>query len=119
MNGILLPAYVNGINALKDKSVKITFVTQELTPSLAGSLFSLQGKLACVYISEKESIPQREIDQVDKLDPDLPGKTQSQRLRNVLYKLFEQDSEGFQNFDMYYKAKTDKIIEHLKTKIEP
>lgn len=117
MNGLLIPAYVTRINSLKDKSVNITLLTQELSPSKAGEIFRLQGSLVVVYLSEKE-ISQKEIDQVDKLDPDLGGKTQSQRLRNVLYKLFEQNSEGFQNFDIYYKSKTDKIIEHLKTKIE-
>ncbi len=67
----------------------------------------------------ERDIDQKEIDQVDKLDPDLPGgKTQSQRIRNVLYKLYEQAPEGFTSFDGYYRAKTEIIIEHFKTKIQ-
>lgn len=73
--------------------------------------------LAVTYISPKD-VNQKEIDQVDKLDPELEGKTQSQRIRNVLYLLFEQNNEGFKTFDTYYKSKTELYIEHLKAKIK-
>jgi hypothetical protein len=117
MNGIILPAYIENITTRKDKTVKVTIGTQELSQGKAGELFTLLNNLAVVYISTKE-ISQKEIDQVDKLDPEFEGKTQSQRIRNVLYKLFQQDSEGFKDFDQYYKSKTDRYIEHLKAKIK-
>lgn len=117
MKGILLPAMVEGVASRRDKTVKITIGTQELSPSSAGELFHLNGKICAVYISEK-AIDQNEIDQVDKLDPEFSGKTQSQRIRNVLYKLFEQDKEGFKDFESFYRSKTELYIEHLKTKIK-
>lgn len=117
MNGLILSTYVENISTRKDKSVKITLGTQELSPGKAGELFTLLNQLAVAYISPK-SISQGEIDQVDKLDPDIEGKTQSQRIRNVLYILFTQESEGFKDFDSYYKNKTEKFIEHLKGKIK-
>ena len=55
---------------------------------------------------------------MDQLDPEMEGKTQGQRIRNVLYILFTQDNEGFTDFDSYYKNKTEKYINHLKTKIK-
>lgn len=73
--------------------------------------------MAICYISEK-TIDQNEIDKIDKLDPEFSGKTQSQRIRGVLYKLFEQNNEGFKDFEVYYRAKTELYIEHLKTKIQ-
>lgn len=117
MNGLLIPVYVENITTRKDKSVKITLGTQELSPATAGQIFHLMDKLCISYISPK-SIAQNEIDQVDQLDPEFEGKTQSQRIRSVLYKLFQQDNEGFKTFDDYYKSKTEKYIEHLKSKIE-
>jgi len=116
MKGILLPIYVESIATRKDKSVKLVFATQELSPELAGQLFALNGKIAVGYISEK-TIDQKEMDQVDKLDPEFSGKSQSQRIRAVLFKLFEQANEGFKDFETYYRAKTELYIEHLKTKI--
>lgn len=118
MNGLLLPTYVENISTRKDKTVKITLGTQELSPSKAGELFQLLNTLAITYISPKQ-MSQVELDQVDKIDPEFEGKTQSQRIRNVLYKLFEQDNEGFKDFDSYYKSKTERYIEHLKSKIQP
>lgn len=118
MNGILLSAIIENVSTRKDRTVKMTIGTQELSPNKAGEVFGLHGKLAVVYISAKE-IPQREIDQVDKIDPELAGKSQSQRLRNVLFVLFEQSHEGFKDFQSYYISKTERIIEDLKNQILP
>lgn len=118
MNGILLSATVENITTRKDHTVKIVLGTQELSPGKAGDVFNLMNKLAAIYISPKEVLTQSEIDQVDRLDPEFGGKTQSQRIRNVLFLLFQKDSEGFKDFDQYYHSKTEKYIEHLKAKID-
>ncbi len=118
MKGLLLPVIVEGIRTRKDKTLAVTIGTQEMGPGQAGELIGLSGMLCAVYISPKESIDQKEIDQVDKLDPELGGKTQSQRIRNVLFKLFEQSPEGFTEFDTFYKSKTEAMIEHFKKKLQ-
>lgn len=118
MKGILLSTYVENISTRKDKSIKITLGTQEVSPSKAGELFSLLNHLATTYICPYE-IDQKELAQVDKIDPELGGKTQSQRLRNVLFVMFEQNHDGFKEFDSFYKATMDKIIEHYKSKLIP
>lgn len=116
MNGLLISTQVENITTRKDKTVKITLGTDELSPSKAGELFTLLNQVTATYICPK-TISQNEIDQVDKLDPEFEGKTQSQRIRAVLFKLFQQEPEGFKDFDMYYRNKTEKYIEHLKTKL--
>lgn len=117
MKGLLIPCYVSSIRSLKDRSVTISLTTQEISPANAGEVFRLLNQLVSAYIKETE-INQSEIDQVDKLNPDLGGKTQSQRIRNVLFKLFEQNNEGHKSFDAYYNHHTEVIINHLKNKIE-
>lgn len=116
MKGIMLPAYIENITSRKDKTVKITIGTQEISQGNAGEVFSLLNTLAVVYISPKE-ISQKEIDQVDKINPELEGKSQGQRIRGVLFILFTQNNEGHKDFEAYYKAKTEMYIEHLKGKI--
>jgi hypothetical protein len=118
MTGTLLATYVENITTRKDNTVKITLGTQELSPGKASELFSMMNRLTMTYISPKDSIDQKEMDQVDKVDPELGGKTQSQRIRNVLYKLYEQGNEGFKDFETYYKSKTNAYIDHLKAKIQ-
>lgn len=113
-----LAVIVEGVRTRKDRTLAVTLGTQEVSPNQAGQLVEMTGKLCAVYITEKEIIPQEVIDQVDEADIDLPGKSQSQRLRSVLYVLFTQDTEGHTDFDQYYHAKTEKIINHLKSKIK-
>jgi len=115
MNGTLLSCLIGGIRSLKDGSVSVNLETQELTPAKAAELFALRNQLAIVYISNKE-IDKSEIEKVDKLKPELGGKTQGQRIRNTLFMLHNENPEGFADFDSYYKHKTDLYIEHLKTK---
>lgn len=116
MKGILISAIIEGVSTRKDNTIRVVFGTQEMTPNKAGELIGLSNKLSAIYISAQE-ISQTEIDQVDSVDPDLPGKTQSQRLRGVLFLLYEQTNDGFTTFDAYYKHHTEKVIEHFKQKI--
>jgi len=113
-----LAVIMEGVRTRKDRTLAVTLGTQELSPNQAAELIGMNGKVCAIYITEKESVPQEVIDQVDEADIDLPGKSQSQRLRNVLYVLFSQDTEGHTTFDEYYHAKTEKIINHLKSKIK-
>ena len=45
------------------------------------------------------------------------GKPPSQRLRAVLYRLWEQTPEGYKVFNDFYIAKMEKLIEHFKEKL--
>lgn len=118
MEGLLLSTYVENITTRKDKSVKITLGTQELSPEHAGQLFQFMNALSATYLCKK-GIDQKEIDQVDQLKPEIQGKSQSQRIRSVLFLLFKQSPEGFKDFDSFYQSKTEKYIEHLKAKLQP
>jgi len=45
-------------------------------------------------------------------------KTPSERLRGTFYKIFQQDSEGFEEFEDYYTSKMEKLINHYKKLID-
>lgn len=114
----IIPATIENISTRKDKTVKVTIGTQELSPTAAAMLLSLQNKLAFVAIQEAEFQPE-EIKQLAEANADLDtvGKSSSERLRGVLYKLFVQSNEGFHTFDAYYRSKMEKIIDHFKSHI--
>lgn len=118
MNGIILPAILGSIRSLQDGSLKLCFDSQELSPANVGEIFSHRGKLVALYISPKETIPQREIDQIDSVDVDMPGKTKSQRVRNVLYRIWELQPEGHKTFEGYYAQKMEEHINNLKTVLD-
>ncbi len=116
--GILLAAEVEGVRTRKDRTLGITLGTAELSAEQAGQIFGIQHRETVVYICVK-GISEDEMSKVDAIDGEFKTKSQSQRIRNVLFKLWEQSPEDFKTFDQYYHFKTEKIIEHLKSKIEP
>lgn len=119
MNGILLSAIIENIATRADGTVKVVLGCQEMSAARAGELMTYNRRLSAVYVSSKDSISQKEIDQVDAVDPVMPAKTPSQRMRNVLYRLWEQSPEGFKDFDGFYKYKMESYIEQIKTNLNP
>lgn len=116
MKGILLAAQIEGISTRKDRTIKIIIGTQELSPSKGGELLSLSDKIVSIYINEA-TIDQKELEQVDAIDPEFTGKTQSQRLRNVLFLNWQNESKGYKDFNAYYQSETENIINHFKLKL--
>ncbi len=47
-----------------------------------------------------------------------PKESPSKKLRNVFYKLYIQDNEGYEVFDRYYESKLFKLITHYKNLIK-
>lgn len=118
MKGILIAATVEGIRSRKDKTVALTVGTQELTPERAGEIFNLNGKLITAYFSSKE-IGTEDQEVIDSIEPELPGKSPSQRLRSVLYIMWKQDNQGFTDKNLHYLHHMEKVIEHYKSKLKP
>lgn len=117
MNGLLLACQIEGVSTRKDRTVSVKLGTQEMSPANAGQLLGMANQLVAVYLSPKETISQREVDQVDAVNPEFPGKSQSQRLRNVLFVLWQSNSEGYKDFDAFYRHSTELIIDNIKSKL--
>ncbi len=114
---IVIPTIIEGIATRKDKSVKIVISTQEIDPKTAAHIFSLSGNYAYVAIKQ-EQFTQWEVDDIAKLKADIENiKSPSQRLRAILYRNFEQNNMGYNDFTSYYIAQMDKICEHYKSKL--
>jgi hypothetical protein len=118
MTGTLISAQIGSIRSLVDGSVSLTLVTPELSAGKAGELFDLRNKIAYCYISAKQ-IEANEKKIVDGLDPELTQKTPGQRLRGVLYRLWEQDNEGHKDSESFYRAKMELIINTYKANLNP
>lgn len=116
MKGTLIPITVEGIKTRRDKTVSLNLGTQELTPEKAGELFMLNGKFGFAYISAVE--PESEdLEIIDTLEPDMPHKSPSQRLRGVLYRMWEKNPEGYTDSNLHYLKYMEDIISKYKLKI--
>jgi hypothetical protein len=117
-DGMLLAAIVENVSTRRDGTIKLTLGSQEISQGKAGELFTMQNKIVALYISPKDSIPQKVMDMVDQADVDVPGKTKSQRQRAVLYRIWENQKDGHKTFESYYAFKMEEHITALKSVLE-
>ena len=101
-----------------DKSLKITFVTNEPTPEQVLGIASSMGQFGyCAF--KVDPFKKEEQLALENLEADYEdtGKTPGQRLRGVLYVNYTYNNEGFDTFTRFYDHHLEKIIEHYKKKL--
>lgn len=116
---ITLAGILEGVQTRKDKTLKLTFGSQELPPNEAGKIMAMANSF-CFVSFKPESFTETEKEMMAQIKADMltnNAKTPSQRLRSVIYILFTHNNEGFNNFDSFYTHKMEQIISHLKTKL--
>ena len=115
---ILVPAQLESVGTRKDKTLKLTFGTNELTPARAAELFGTANQFGYLAFKD-ESFRREELDAVESLKSELEDtlKKPSQRLRNTMFRVYEVDSEGFTTFAKYYDSKMEQLITHFKNKL--
>ena len=116
MNKLITPAILNSYRPKKDKSVSITFETQEYTAQQIGELHGLVGSYGALVFKPEDQLTSAEIKEIDELDLEVGGKTKAQRLRNVLYKVWET-TESEVEFKDFYAEKMEGLIDKLKEDI--
>ena len=69
---------------------------------------------------KKDQFKKKEQAVIDSLQSefDFSDKPPSQRLRAVLYRMWEQDNEGFKDSNLHYIYHMNKVIEHFKSKLD-
>ena len=113
----LFAATLENYNPRADRSMKVVFSTSEATPQDAAFLQESLHKFFYLALSE-QPFSDAELIEIEALKADYTdtGKTHSQRLRAVLYRLWEQD-KTYPEFHDFYIVKMEKIIEHFKQKL--
>jgi len=110
-----VPSEISRVQTMSDGGLRLYVDTQELNPGDKGLIMGLHKKIGWFLFSETE------IDKEETLDlPDVKiekgQKSDSQRLRAVLYLLWEKQGKvGV--FDDYYKRYMNRAIEVLKEKL--
>lgn len=113
---VIVPGIVSGISSLKDGSVKTTVHLQEVSPETVGNLYSLNNQHVKIYMTT-ENITQEAKQAVDEVEIEHESKSPSKRMRDVLFRLWEQDKQGYEDFELWYRWKMNQMVEHLKAKL--
>jgi hypothetical protein len=116
---LIINTILENLTSRKDRTWKLTFGSNELSPDQVKELSKALDKF--IFLAMKvDEFKSAETEILNELETGLEDntKSQSQRIKAVLYLLWKQNKEGYEMFDAYYKFKTEKYIEHLKAKIE-
>lgn len=111
---VSLYGILDSISTMKDRTLKVVFRTNELSPMDAGILQSLvheEGHVlfADVQLEEKD-IPEGKPEFKTEKSP-------SQRLRNVIFVYWTQQGKPG-DFETFRKQKMDQVIDFVKSKLE-
>jgi hypothetical protein len=109
------PAVIAKVATMSDRTVRLNVDMPELPPDEMAILFNLYGKQGWFVFADREMT---EEDLPTTQPPNLAsGKTQSQLLRAVLYKIWELKPQGFDDFNNYYQFVMGELIGRYKAKL--
>jgi hypothetical protein len=112
MKSIQVNTIITGIRSKVDGSLGLSMVTPELTPEEKAEFMRLQGTNLITVLTplDMKDAPKY------KVDKELEQKTPSNRLRSVLYVLYEQDGARGE-FDEFYKSHMEGFIDSVKEQL--
>ena len=116
---IIVPSMLETITTLKDGTIKLVFETNELRPSDVGVLFSMRKSLGYLafkaetfYEDEANLIMSLKADDFDN------EKSDSKRMRNIFFRLWQENNRGYDDFNLYYKYRMNGLCEMIKGEFE-
>lgn len=113
---VLLPAILSGVASRKDKSYTLKFETRELRGQDAAMLLGYLQSEGYLLFSPNDDITEADVPD-EKADSMTGQKTQAQRLRGVIYRLWEQKGKKG-NSEEFYRSIMESLIDQLKEKLE-
>ena len=101
---------------MSDKGIRVQVDTQELDPKDAGDVMLLKGKMGW-FIFADQPIQEEDVKDLPEVKVEKGEKTPSQRLRGVLFLLWNQTKSTL-TFDQFYRDYLNKVIEKLKEQLD-
>ena len=108
---LLISAILESYRSLKDRTLKVSFETNEPTPDQLNEIGKANQKFGFLafLIGEKEGEIQKIMESLPKQDIEF-GKTKGQRLRGVIFRRWQENNKGYEIFDDYYNSIMESII---------
>lgn len=113
-----IPCTAEPFKGMANRAIRLVFDSQEnQTDEVLGKIASLTGKFGWLcFLPGKENIQPEQVVNLPALTPEDAGKSPAQRMRGVLYRLWEQKgSQG--DFETYYRTKMEALINQIKEKL--
>lgn len=114
---VQIPAVITKVETLADRTVKLTVLaSREMSAEDTSKLFSLVHNEGWAVFSPTNDITEADIPD-EKPDNMLGQKTQAQRLRGVIYRIWEQKGKPGDN-ETFYRTYMERLIEREKSNLE-
>jgi hypothetical protein len=110
---IKVGAILDGIKTMSDGTLKLAFALNEVNKEVGAEIITMHREFGWLLFSPTPEISAPEEPPVE-LDV---KKTPGQRLRSVLYILWEQTGKN-DDFETFYRKKMEMIIGWVKDKLE-
>jgi hypothetical protein len=109
-----IPAIQMRVSTLKDSGLSLGFHTQEASDEEKVAIMNFTQRFGYLQFSDSE------IQEVPKgtLQRDSIGKSPSQRLRSVLYVLYQQSGVIELTFEEYYTRRMEQFIDRVKKQLD-
>lgn len=108
---------VDGVTRKKDGTLSLKLGTNEMDSIDTAKIFDFGGKMIWCALAE---LPFQEGDvNIPDVVPEFrKDKTPSERLRGVIYRFWEQNKKGEEEWELYYKKIMERMIEYYKDKLQ-
>jgi len=117
---LILNVTFDKLSTRSDKTIALSFTTQELTPEHMSKLLEHLHQYSHMMIkgSEIEAMDISALNQVDTDETEFAkGKSKSERLRSVLF-LWAKQLGKDEDFETFYKNKMEHLITYIKEKLD-
>lgn len=113
--GFQVAATLEGVSLLKDGGVSVRFHTNEMSAEHKTELSRYYQQFGWLLFNPQEqNLDTLELEVIRK---DIGGKTPSQRMRSVLYVLYQQSGRTDLTFEQYYAEKMNRMIDQIKANL--
>lgn len=114
MKALTCPVILTSASTRADGSLGLRFATPELKPEDKTVMFELLNLNMTMRLDHPDAV----VVDLHEVKSEFEQKTPGQRLRAVLFVWWKQSQEPGE-FETFYKHQMEKIIDHIKTKLQP
>lgn len=112
------PGTISKITTMEDRVLRLQIDAQEMTPEDEAVLLGLRDKVGWfVFAPNLKDITEEDLN-LPEVKVEKGEKSPGQRLRAVLFIAWKQQKRK-EDFDIFYKSYMNRVIENIKTKLEP
>lgn len=112
-----VPGEMTKVETMSNRSLRVRLDTQEnLSDEQMSKIMAMTGKTGWMTFSPSRVSPE-DVLSLPEIRPERGEKTPSQRLRGVMYVLWEKD-RSTPTFEEFYRSQMEKIISRLKEMLD-